>query len=66
MFEILKKSKVVKRLDRSDDFWKQFSIYYENTKKVMGLYEIQNIDNPNICTIAINPKEYFENLKINK
>ena len=35
----------------------------------MGLYEIQNIDNPNICTIAINPKEYFEkfkNRKINK
>ena len=32
----------------------------------MGLCEIQNIDNPNICTIAINPKENFENLKINK
>ena len=35
----------------------------------MGLFEIQNIDNPNICTIAINPKEYFEkfkNRKINK
>ena len=35
----------------------------------MGLYEIENIDNQNICTIAINPKEYFEkfkNRKINK
>ena len=28
----------------------------------MGLYEIENIDNPDICTIAINPK----NLKIEK
>ena len=58
-----------KRLDRSDDFWKQFGTYDENTKKVMGLYEIEKIDNPNICTIAINPKEYFEkfkNRKINK
>ena len=63
IFEILKKSKVLKRLDRSDDFWKQFSIYDENTRKVMGLYEILNIDNPNICTIAINPKEYFEKFK---
>ena len=35
----------------------------------MALYEIENIGNPNICTIAINPKEYFEkfkNRKINK
>ena len=35
----------------------------------MGLYEIENIDNQNICTIAVNPKEYFEkfkNRKINK
>ena len=69
MFEILQKLKIAKRLDRSDDFWKQFGISDENTKKVMGLSEINNIDNPNICTIAINPKEYFEkfkNRKINK
>ena len=69
MFEILQKLKIAKRLDLSDDFWKQFGISDENTKKVMGLYEINNIDNPNICTIAINPKEYFEkfkNRKINK
>ena len=31
--------------------------------KVRGLYEMENIDNPNICTIAINPKEYFEKFK---
>ena len=29
----------------------------------MGLYEIANIDNANICTIAVNPKEYFQKLK---
>ena len=35
----------------------------------MGLYEIENIDNQNICTIAINPKQSFQkfkNRKINK
>ena len=31
--------------------------------KEMGLYEIENIGNTNICTIAGNPKEYFEKLK---
>ena len=60
---------MAKRLDCSENLWKQFAIYDENTKKVMRLYEIENIENPNICTIAINPKEYFEkfkNSKINK
>ena len=44
-------------------------MYDFNTKKVMGLYEVENIDDQNICTITINPKEYFEkfkNRKINK
>ena len=35
----------------------------ENVKKQIGLYEIGNIDDANIFTIAINPKEYFENFK---
>ena len=29
----------------------------------MGLFEIESIDNQNICTIAVNPKEYFEKFK---
>ena len=32
----------------------------------MGLYEIENIDNQNVCTIAVNPKEYFEKFKDRK
>ena len=35
----------------------------EKLKKQMGLHEIENTDNANICTIAVNPKEYFEKLK---
>ena len=35
----------------------------EGTRKVMGLYEVENLDNANLCTIAINPKEYFEKFK---
>ena len=66
IFKCLKKSKILNRLDLSDEFWKQFEIYDQNTKKVMGLYEIENINNQNICTIAINPKEYFEKFKDRK
>ena len=69
IFKCLKKSKILERLDLSDDFWKKYDIYNHSTKKQMGLYEIENIDNQNICTIAVNQKEYFEkfrNRKINK
>ena len=54
------------RLDLSDEFWKEYEIYNYNTKKVIGLFEIENINNQNICTIAINPKEYFEKIKDRK
>ena len=44
-------------------------IHNENVKKHIGLYEIENIDKANICTIAVKTKEYFEkfrNRSINK
>ena len=69
IFECMAKSKILNRLDPSDDFWKEYNVQDRSTKKQMGLFEIENIDNQNICTIAINPKEYFEkfkNRKINK
>ena len=66
IFQCLKKSKILKRLDLSDDFWKKIDVYDHSIKKQMGLYEIENISNQNICTIAINPKEYFEKFKDRK
>ena len=63
IFQILKQSKIAERLDVSDPFWSQFEIRDENMKKQVGLYEIEYINNANICTIAINPKEYFEKLE---
>ena len=57
------------RLDLSDDFWEKFNVQNKSLKKQVGLYELENINNTNILTIAINPKEYFEkykDLSINK
>ena len=62
MFEKIENFKKI----RSDDFWKKIGVYNFSTRKVMGLYKIKNICNQNICTIAINPKEYFEKLKERK
>ena len=66
LFEIFKHSKIGPRLDVSDDFWQQFNMQNKGTRKVMGLYEVENLDNANLCTIAINPKEYFEKFKDRK
>ena len=57
------KSKIFERLDISHDFWKEYKVQDKSKNKVMGLFEIENIDNPNICTVAVNPKEYFEKFK---
>ena len=46
--------------------WKKYDIHDPSTKKQMRLFEIENIDNQNICRIAINPKEYFEKSKNRK
>ena len=63
ILEVLIKSKVFNRLDLSDDFWEQFNVQNKDLKRQVGLYEVENIDNTNILTIAINPKEYFEKYK---
>ena len=32
-------------------------------KEKLGYYEIENIDNPSLVSLAVNPKEYLELLK---
>ena len=62
-------SKILKRLDLSDEFWAQFNVQDKKLKKQVGLFEAENINKTNVVTIAINPKEYleeFEDLSINK
>lgn len=61
IFEVLKHSKIATRLDVSDQFWVQFRMHNPKVIKQLRLYEIENI--ANLCTIAVNPKEYFEKFK---
>ena len=60
IFEVLTKSKVLNRLDLSDDFWEQFNVQNKSLKKQVGLYEVENINNTNTFMIAINSRKYFE------
>ena len=63
IFELIKQSKIIKRFDLFGEFWDQFKIRDVKLKKQMGLYEIENFDNANLFTIAVNSNEYFEILK---
>ena len=52
-----------KRFDRIDllaEFWEQLNFWNKDLKKQVGLFEIENIDKPNIITIGLNPKEYYQ------
>ena len=60
IFEVMLKSKIFDSLDLSAEFYEQFDRRYENLKKRVGLFEIESIDKPNVITIALNPKEYYE------
>ena len=53
-------SKILNRLAVSDDFWQQFDVQDKTVKKQVGLQKVESIDNPNVITISVNPKEYFE------
>ena len=60
IFEVMLKSKIFDSLDLSAEFYEQFDRRYENLKKRVGFFEIESIDKPNVITIALNPKEYYE------
>ena len=47
-------------LDLSVEFFEHFGKRKEAIQKLVGLYEFENIEQGIICTICVNPKEYFE------
>ena len=60
IFEVMLKSKLFDTLDLSAEYFEQFNCRNKDLRKQVRLFEIKNIDKPNIVTIALNPKEYYE------
>ena len=60
LFEIFSSIEITKRFDKSDEFWKKFDVHMSENQKVLGLYEVENINDPCLVTLAVNPKEYLE------
>ena len=48
IFDVMAKRKIFDRLDLSAELWKQFNSRNKDLKKQAGLFEIENIDKPNI------------------
>ena len=63
LLEIFSKTDLKERFDKSDDFWKRLNILKPQNKKVLGLYEVEHIDDQYYVILAVNPKEYFELFK---
>ena len=63
IFEVFSRTPIVDRFDKSHRFWKRFDVHDESNQKVLGLYEVESIDDPCYVTLAVNPKEYFEYFK---
>ena len=69
LFEIFSSIEIRKRFDKSDEFWKKFDVHMSENQKVLGLYEVENINDPCLVTLAAKPKEYleyFQSKNINK
>lgn len=60
IFEVITASEVYNRFESSHEYWEKFDARNEDLRKFLGYFEIEDIDDPCILTIASNPKEYFE------
>ena len=63
LFEIFSKTEIRESFDNYDKFWRRFNVHCPQNEKVLGLYEVEHIDDPCYVTLAVNPKEYFEYFK---
>ena len=63
IFEVIVTSKIYKRFDSSNEIWDIFGARKKSRRKKLGYYEIENISNPCIWTLAVNQKEYLEMFK---
>ena len=70
LFEIFSNTEIRKRFDKSDEFGKKFDVHMPENQKVLGLYEVQSINDPCLVTLAVNPLaeylEYFKSETVNK
>ena len=63
LFEIFSENEIGERFDKSDKFWELFGVCKPENQKVLGLYEVESINDPRLVTLAVNPKNILNILK---
>ena len=64
LFKVITNSDIYKRFDSFHPFWKIRRLQNQNKRKKLGYYEIENIDDKCILTLAVNPKSTLSYSKI--
>ena len=60
LFEVVVENETLHRFDTSHEFWERYSMRNVSLKKKLGSFSIENIGEPCMTTVAVNPKEYIE------
>ena len=63
LFEIFSESDIRDRFNKSDKFWERFGAYESKNQRVLGLFEVESINDLCFVTLAVNLKEYYECFK---
>ena len=63
LFAVIINNNILHRFDTSHKYWEKYSVRNESLRKMLGYFLIKNIDDACIVTVAVNPKEYFEEFK---
>ena len=63
LFEVISENEILQRFDISHEFWERYFVKNTSLKKKISYFSIENIDNPCMKTVAVNPKEYIETFK---
>ena len=58
--KFFQRQKFEKDLINQTNIGKKPSVHFPENENVLGLYEVENINDPCYVTLAVNPKEYFE------
>ena len=66
LFEIFSRTEIRERFDKSDEFWKRFNVQDPKDQKVLGLYEVEHINDPCYVTLSVNPKNISNVSRVNQ
>ena len=56
LFEIIINNDILHRFAISHKFWEKYSVRNESVRKKLSYFLIENIDDPCIVTVAVNPQ----------